>query len=291
MKTIHYSLTGEFSEPIPQSGKGVVIVMDSQLISTHQVTLPKMSNAKAHKAIPFAIESQLLDDIDVLQCHPIKSTLANTWDVLVVAKETILKIENELQKAKCNPVTILPDFLLLPFTKGKVSHIENDGLTTFRSDLYQGGCLKTTLFNQLFGEASLMKSSLSFDPQIKVNLQTNHASKGVQGYFLAWRLPVAIALVAILLSLTQIWAQNNQLEAQLAQYKTNNTQQFRSLFPEVGRIVNIRAQSKQGLETAIENNAHYQNDLLSKLALEVFPNSKANKITLKNQKLSVEILK
>ena len=291
MKIIVYSITGEFSEPIPESGKDIVIAIDARLLSTHQVTLPKMSNAKANKAIPFALENQLLDDIDLLQFFPIKSIQANTWNVLVIATDIIHKIEQELQQVKCKAVAIVPDFLLLPFIEGKVSYIENEGMATFRSDLYQGGCLETSVFHELFEESSLVKSNQSFDPQSKINLHTNHFKKDAQGYFHAWRLPVAIALIAMLLASVQMWTKNNQLETQLTQQRTNNEQQFRALFPQVKRIVNIRVQSKQELAAVLEKNALYQHDLLSKLATEVFPNSKASKIVLKNQKLTVEIFK
>ena len=291
MKIIVYSITGEFSEPIPESGKDIVIAIDTRLLSTHQVTLPKMSNAKANKAIPFALENQLLDDIDLLQFFPIKSIQANTWNVLVIATDIIHKIEQELQQVKCKPVAIVPDFLLLPFIKGKVSYIENEGMATFRSDLYQGGCLETSVFHELFEESSLVKSNQSFDPQSKINLHTNHFKKDDQGYFHAWRLPVAIALIALLLAIVQMWTKNNQLETQLTQQRTNNEQQFRALFPQVKRLVNIRVQSKQELAAVLEKNILYQHDLLSKLATEVSPNSKASKIVLKNQKLSVEIFK
>ena len=291
MKIIVYSITGEFSEPIPESGKDIVIAIDARLLSTHQVTLPKMSNAKANKAIPFALENQLLDDIDLLQFFPIKSIQANTWNVLVIATDIIHKIEQELQQAKCKPVAIVPDFLLFPFIEGKVSYIENEGIATFRSDLYQGGCLETSVFHELFEESSLVKSNQSFDPQSKINLHTNHFKKDAQGYFHAWRLPVAIALIAMLLASVQMWTKKNQLETQLTQQRTNNEQQFRALFPQVKRIVNIRVQSKQELAAVLEKNTLYQHDLLSKLATEVFPNSKASKIVLKNQKLTVEIFK
>ena len=290
MKTILYSITGEFSEPIPESGKDIVIAIDARLLSTHQVTLPKMSKAKANKAIPFALENQLLDDIDLLQFFPIKSLQANTWSVVVIATDIIHKIEQELQQAKCKPAAIVPDFLLLPFIKGKVSYIENEGMATFRSDLYQGGCLENSVFQELFKESSLVKSSQSFDPQSKINLHTNYFKKGDQGYFHAWRLPVTIALIALLLASVQMWTKNNQLETQINQQRTNNEQQFRDLFPQVKRIVNIRVQSKQELAAVLEKNKLYQHDLLGKLATEVFPNSRVSRIVLKNQKLTVEII-
>ena len=290
MKTIVYSIKGEFSEPIPESGKDIVIAIDARLLSTHQVTLPKMSNAKANKAIPFVLENQLLDDIDLLQFFPIKSIQANTWSVVVIATDIIHKIEQELQQAKCKPAAIVPDFLLLPFIKEKVSYIENEGMATFRSDLYQGGCLENSVFQELFKESSLVKSSQSFDPQSKINLHTNYFKKGAQGYFYAWRLPVAIALIALLLASVQMWTKNNQLETQIYQQRTNNEQQFRDLFPQVKRIVNIQVQSKQELAAVLEKNKLYQHDLLGKLATEVFPNSRVSKIVLENQKLTVEII-
>lgn len=290
MKTIVYSITGEFSEPIPESGKDIVIAIDARLLSTHQVTLPKMSNAKANKAIPFVLENQLLDDIDLLQFFPIKSIQANTWSVVVIATDIIHKIEQELQQAKCKPVAIVPDFLLLPFMEEKVSYIENEGIATFRNDLYQGGCLETSVFQELFEGSDLVKSSPSFDPQCKINLHSNHFKKGAQGYFHAWRLPVFIALIALLLASVQMWTKNNQLETQIYQQRTNNEQQFRDLFPQVKRIVNIQVQSKQELAAVLENNKLYQHDLLGKLATEVFPNSRVSRIVLENQKLTVEII-
>ena len=87
MNIIHYSRSGEFSTPLSREGKNTVIAIDSSLISTHQITLPKMSSAKAYKAIPFALESQLLDDINLLKFFPIQQEKSTTWEVLVISKK------------------------------------------------------------------------------------------------------------------------------------------------------------------------------------------------------------
>ena len=87
-----------------------------------------------------------------------------------------------------------------------------------------------------------------------------------------------------------MWTKNNQLETQINQQRTNNEQQFRDLFPQVKRIVNIRVQSKQELAAVLEKNKLYQHDLLGKLATEVSPDSRVSKIVLENQKLTVEII-
>ena len=115
MNIIHYSKIGEFSQEILENTKDVVIAIDSHSFSAHSVTLPRMSHSKAVKAIPFALESQLLDDVDLLKFVITKSLIQNTWDVLVISKEILKEIEKKLLKVKCRPVAILPNFILLPF--------------------------------------------------------------------------------------------------------------------------------------------------------------------------------
>ena len=74
MNIVHFNKNGEFSEETLGNAKDIVIAINSQNISVHEVTLPKMSNAKAIKAIPYALESRLLDDIDTLEFISIKSS-------------------------------------------------------------------------------------------------------------------------------------------------------------------------------------------------------------------------
>ncbi|WP_201342007.1 hypothetical protein [Abyssogena phaseoliformis symbiont] len=48
-----------------------------------------MSSAKARKAIPFALEPELLDDVDSLAFFPKKSSHPNQWAVLVINKNIL----------------------------------------------------------------------------------------------------------------------------------------------------------------------------------------------------------
>ena len=291
MNIIHYSKNGKFSEEILENAKDVVIAIDSQCISSHQVTLPKMSKSKAHKAIPFALESQLLDEIDDLNYTFLKSLTQNIWDVFVISKEILENIENQLFKVKCSPVAIVPDFMLLPFSEGNINYYEQDGFIKFRSATNQGGCLASKNFHALFADSNLIKADFSYSSDNKVNIQTSNSPKGVSGYLSAWRIPAAIALIALLLATSQIGVKNNQLNKLLLLQKNDNETRFLALFPEVDRVVNIRAQTKQKLSEAAEKNSNYQNDLLGKLSSEVMPNSKARKITFENQMLTLEVSK
>ena len=291
MNIIHYSKNGKFSEEILENAKDVVIAIDSQCISSHQVTLPKMSKSKAHKAIPFALESQLLDEIDELNYTFLKSLTQNIWDVFVISKEILENIENQLFKVKCNPVAIVPDFVLLPFSEGNINYYEQDGFIKFRSATNQGGCLASKNFHALFADCNLIKADFSYSSDNKVNIQTSNSPKGVSGYLSAWRIPAFIALTTLLLATSQIGVKNNQLNKLLLLQKNDNETRFLALFPEVDRVVNIRAQTKQNLSVAAEKDSNYQNDLLGKLSSEVMPNSKGRKITFENQMLTLEVSK
>mgnify|MGYP000126643537 CR=1 FL=1 len=291
MNIIHYSKIGEFSQEILENTKDVVIAIDSHSFSAHSVTLPRMSHSKAVKAIPFALESQLLDDVDLLKFVITKSLIQNTWDVLVISKEILKEIEKKLLKVKCRPVAILPNFILLPFSEGSVHYFEKDGLITFRSDDNKGGCLESKIFHTLFSDSNLVKANFSYSAKTKVNIQISSSQEGLLQYLSSWATPIVIALIVILLASFQIWLKNNDLYGQLSEHKINNEEQFRNLFPDVDRIVNIRVQTKQQLSKALEKNTIYQNDLLNKLSLEVFPNSQASKIIFSNQILTIEVSK
>ena len=290
MNIIHYSRNGELSKALSMRAKGIIIAIDSQNFSIHQVTLPKMGKKKATMAIPFALESKLLDDIDLLHFEITKSSTQNTWDVFVIAKEVLQDIERELQLAKCKPEAVLPDFMLLPYVKEQVNYCESKGMTTFRDGVNQGSSIDSKLFQQIYGSSNCIKAIFYYSNKIKFNIQTGTSQKGSIQYLSPWRLPIVIAIIALLISIGQIWVKNNQLEERLDLQRASNEEQFRALFPDVGRVVNIRVQSKQALEAATRKNDTYRNDLLSKLSLEVSPNSQASKIEFNNQTLTVEVL-
>ena len=290
MNIIHYSRNGELSKALSERAKGIIIAIDSQNFSIHQVTLPKMGKKKAAMAIPFALESKLLDDIDLLHFEIIKSSTQNTWDVFVIAKEVLQDIERQLRQAKCKPEAVLPDFMLLPYVREQVNYCESKGMTTFRDGVNQGGCIESKLFQQIYGSSNSIKTNFYYSNKIKLNIQTSTTQKGSVQYLSPWRLPLVVAIIALLIAVGQIWVKNKQLEEHLDRQRASNEEQFRALFPDVGRVVNIRVQSKQALEAVTRKNDTYRNDLLSKLSLEVSPNSQASKIEFNNQVLTVEVL-
>ncbi|SFV89435.1 hypothetical protein MNB_SUP05-SYMBIONT-5-803 [hydrothermal vent metagenome] len=289
MNIIYYSKTGEFSKPISKSCNQTIIAIDSQLISTHQITLPKMNAAKARKAIPFALEPELLDEIDMLAFFPKKSSQPNQWDVLVIAQEILDTLARKLQQAQCHVTAIVPDFMLLP-VKENATYITQENLITYRYGNLQGGCLTQDLFHPLFDNTTkLTPEDTSYHPANTISLLSN--PHDLIKYMRPWRIPAVVALITLALSTTQVVMNNERLAKQLKTHKTHNEQQFRTLFPDIKRIVNMRVQTKQRLAFAIKQKSAYTHDFLTQLSKHARTNTQASKAIFKQKKLTISPLK
>ena len=291
MNIINYSRSGEFSTPLSREGENTVIAIDSSLISTHQVTLPKMSSAKAHKAIPFALEPQLLDDINLLKFFPIQQSKSPTWEVLVISKKIISELSQQLDEHHIEAASIIPSFMLLPHLSNKVTYYENDGIVIYRNNYLQGGSLPVNVFNTLYQDKDqLVSSNLDVNPAVKFNLSgsnNNHWKK----HLAPWKIPAVLVMALFSFSFAQTLMSNNALDTQLAQLSENNEKTFRTLFPEVKRLVNLHVQAEQKLTKAKALKANYSNDLLSQLSAQSSTTIQASKVTLKQGKLTIEALK
>lgn len=291
MNIIHYSTNADFSKALSKSSANTVIALDSRLISSHHIRLPKMSHGKSIKALPFALESQLLDDIDTLTFFPQKSPTSADWEVLVIASEVLNTLKEKLQTAQCNAISIVPDFLLLPFIPKQITFFEHDDSTIYRNGVLQGGRIDTDLFAQIFNNsAQLTQSKLSYDVNNKINFLSNNLHANVQKYFKPWRFAAVVATLMLLLSTAQNILFTQQLDSQLSQKKSDNQRQFKSLFPTVKQIIDIRAQTEQKISKLSGQKILYKNDFLTQLA-KIRPSIQADEVIFKNQKLTITDLK
>jgi len=81
---------------------------------------------------------------------------------------------------------------------------------------------------------------------------------------------------------------NSQLDEQLSQQAIKNEQQFRQLFPDIKRIVDIRVQAGQRLDAAKQQKSKSNDDLLTQLSTGSKSNMQTMRLVFKNQTLVVE---
>ena len=94
-------------------GHSVVVLLNSQCLHINQLTLPTQNLQKILKAVPFALEEFIADDIDEFHFVAAKNSHNNTTAVAGINKHTLKNIIQVFQDAGINPDKIIPDSLCL----------------------------------------------------------------------------------------------------------------------------------------------------------------------------------
>jgi general secretion pathway protein L len=112
-KISHGSLT-ELAAVAP--GHSVVILLNSQCLHINQLTLPTKNLQKILKAVPYAIEEFIADDIENFHFVVAKNTHNDTTAVVGINKNTLANIIQIFQDAGIKLDKIIPDSLCLAAT-------------------------------------------------------------------------------------------------------------------------------------------------------------------------------
>jgi hypothetical protein len=146
MNIIYYNESSVFDEL--SSDEHYLIAIDSNLVSTHQVELPKMSLAKAKKAIPFLLEDTLLDDIEDLDFFVKKIANTQYYEVIVMGKQIISELQEKIEQVQLSVERCVVDFMLLPNDKEKMHYIEDEQGVLFRFGEFLGGRMDKVIFDE-----------------------------------------------------------------------------------------------------------------------------------------------
>lgn len=126
-------------------GKEVIVWVPSQDVVLTQVRLPKMSRTRLAEALPFALEEQLIADVETLHFAAGEHKPDQDLPVMVVAHEKMQAWLSLLRAWSIEPHCLLPDVYGLPVIEGAWQIAIND-LALVRTGLYQGfACDKNNL--------------------------------------------------------------------------------------------------------------------------------------------------
>ncbi|PCJ87967.1 MAG: hypothetical protein COA54_04175 [Thiotrichaceae bacterium] len=93
--------------------QNVVVLLNSQCLHINQVKLPTQNIQKMLKAIPYAIEEFIADDIENFHFVIAKNKNSELTSVVGIEKSTLQTINQVFQKANINVEKIIPDALCL----------------------------------------------------------------------------------------------------------------------------------------------------------------------------------
>jgi general secretion pathway protein L len=133
------------------ANKYVVVMVPAEDVLLTSVTLPKMNSTRLMQALPFALEEQLISEVNTLHFVPIQKT-ESEWAVAVVAKEKMQAWMDLLKGWNVQPDAMVPLTLALPIKENRWRVLINE-MAVVRTGPYQGFACDKNNLNELLNMA------------------------------------------------------------------------------------------------------------------------------------------
>lgn len=131
----------------------VVMIVAGTEVLLEEAVVPATNLARALKAVPYALEEQLAQDVEASH-FSFGGKLANgNIPVAVMAKEGLAWIMERCEQAKLTPAEIIPEIYALPFEEGRLTVMTNSGHAAVRQSLSRGFSCDADMLPLLLGNA------------------------------------------------------------------------------------------------------------------------------------------
>lgn len=152
--------------PVGQTGKGalvqasevahhrkVFVLAPSEDILLSDIHLEARNRQQLLKAIPYALEDELAEDVESLHFAPAPSKVNGAYPVAVVSRARMDSWLHELEEAKIVPHMIFPEVLSLPFTESNWSILLEKERVLVRNGNFAGFSADSNNFETLINLA------------------------------------------------------------------------------------------------------------------------------------------
>ncbi|WP_415878653.1 type II secretion system protein GspL [Methylomonas sp. TEB] len=266
-------------------GKSVLLLLPAASVLLLQIELAVKTTAQLKKALPFALEDLLAEDVENYHLVWLKQD-RDKLAVAAITHETLAALLTPFQEAGLQLDGAYPETLCLPYQPGPATLLLDDSNAILRSAAYLGGGVDALFLPQLLekvraegadfqtlllckgsedsklpdglaitGMDTVIKAPLSFMASavellpVELNLLSGAyaVSSRKVGRWQQW-LPAAIILaVALAVQSYALLHTYWQQQAELSELEAKTQALFKQSFPEVKRIVNVKAQAEQQL--------------------------------------------
>src|SRR3990167_2229752 len=165
---------------LPAEPYVALVIVPAERVLLLTPKLPKMRRARLLQAIPFAVEEQLLEDIEQLHFAIGAQSLDGTVPTAVVSKKDMQQWVNLIQAWGVKKAVMIPATLALPYHEHAWSLYYEGDITVVRTGLFQGfACDKNNLAEYLKLALPEAPSSrgLSAGPTVHAALRVDPADK------------------------------------------------------------------------------------------------------------------
>ncbi|MCK9606096.1 MAG: type II secretion system protein GspL [Methylomonas sp.] len=266
-------------------GRPLILVWPAASLLLLEIELPLRSAAQIAKALPFALEELLAEDVE--RYHLSWRRQAGTQRIAVAAVdgELIAACTRRFAEAGLTLQWAVPEPLLLPWQDGQCAMLLEGDNGVFRYGEWLGGggerelcgvLLERLYANgqaqgdlQLWSRIGAEVPGLSLPVRIEQHAMDDtlllyagqwQAASGLnllvgayapqirrQNELKAWLPAAAILLIALLAQLAGQWQLLDKQRQQLQTLETNTQTLFKQTFPDIKRLVNLKVQADQQL--------------------------------------------
>ncbi len=163
---LEWQASEDFSSlPVMEKADRLVVALAGEVVSVLMALPPaKMRERHYAKAIPFLLEDQLSQPIEMLSFIPGEKEEDGQLPVAVLEKQTLSACLDELARHDLSPEVVLPAYLLLPYEPGRWTFLVEANQVLLRSG-YQNGAVIDLDTAKLF-----IESMLEHEPNLPASL-------------------------------------------------------------------------------------------------------------------------
>lgn len=271
---------------IPSGGERVIVLVPGEEVLLTQVEVPGHSRRLLAQAVPYALEEQLVEDVDELH-FALGAVAGDRVKVAVVSRARMDAWLAELRQAGIEIERMVPDVLALPLHDDAWHVLRLEQRLLLRSGPQSGmvmdpdnaafslaAALKeaeprpTALRIQDFSDSAeplpelgverlehpaaglpLAALAVAFDAQQAINLLQGPYSRRerISRYWRPWRAAAALLAGFFVVQFVAGVVERQQLDAQQQALDTEIEQIYRQAFPEARKVVNARVQMERAL--------------------------------------------
>ncbi|MCQ8103509.1 type II secretion system protein GspL [Methylomonas sp. SURF-2] len=306
----------------------LILVWPAASILLLQLDLPLRGAGQIAKALPYALEDSLALDVEAYHFSWCRAARDGAIAVAAVDRQAMTACMARFAAAGLRLSMALPEPLLLPWHAGECAMLLEGGSGVCRFGAWLGGGgeadLCGVLLEKLHADGQLRGSlqlwsapgGADFGP-LPVEVQAREWREPLALYAEQWRaatglnllvgayappsrrsgslkawLPAALILLAALLAqLAGQWNLQRLQQQQLQALEADSEALFRQTFPEVKRLVNIKAQADQQLQALHEQSRHNAGGFLALLHVAGGPLMEAPQIRLQGLQFDGEVLR
>jgi general secretion pathway protein L len=109
---VEYATLAEVASQV--EGRRVTLVLPADDVLLSEATVPGGSLARAQQAVPYALEEQVADDVELLHFALGAKGKADTYSVAVIARKAMDTVTEQCLDAGLRPTQVVPETLALP---------------------------------------------------------------------------------------------------------------------------------------------------------------------------------